>query len=616
MTTILRRDVRVLAFLGLAIAIANFTVLQSDDAWVRPRGYSLFGLQLVAWIGGALVAAAILLRDALEGTTAFLIHRPIGRRRLFDSMVFAGVVTLVAATVIPIAIAALIGPILRPHPADSVAFVWTHLGCASVGLAMFGVVAFGLTLPMGWLWRGLATLALGFSLVGIASVLSTAPTSNEAASLPAFVAAMLVIAAASVAFARHLVATPADADRPLGGAAVAGAMVAIASAVAGATVGIAAIQDGVAAEVGLPRVSIDESGTVTAERVPLGERWRDVWSWRSQWRDDWHTQPRRGDFDSADFFGSRRRWSDERTFRTTFRSGLMQVAYLGEDRRVRMHPPFWLREGRLRVLGRGTEDEPFADDARATPLDVDHALIVFEPSRGALWRWPLGSDADAFVPLPLPDGDRAVAVARRRLANGSATVQVIVGREGVYAIHDGVVRAWTDGRTPIGRPIATTVAFDPVAPRVRVTDADGVVRFDEVVEATGLVPSVFAAIALVRPPLSTWASQFATERSIYIGRNPFHPVALVEPLVAGGKRAWLVALHTFVGLFLASWTWRRLARLGASGGRRLAWAGFVVAGGVIAFVLHMLVETTRAYSEPVADAADAAAPVMLLRSAS
>lgn len=615
MTTILRRDARILAFLGLAIAIANFAVLQSDDAWVRPHGYLLFGLQLVAWIGGALVAAAILLRDVLEGTTAFLIHRPIGRRRLFDAMVFAGAVTLVAATVIPIAIAALIGPILRPHPADSVAFVWTYAGSASVGLAMFGAVAFALSLPMAWPWRGLAALAFGFSLVGIASMLSIAPTPSEAASLPVFVVVMLAIAATSVAFARHLVATSADADRPLGGAALAAAMVAIASVVAGATVGIAAIQDGIASEVGLPRVSIDESGTVTAETVPLGERWREVWSWRSQWRDDWHSQTRRGDFDTADFFGARRRLSGEQTFQSMFRSGLMHVAYLDEDRRVRVHPPFWHREGRLRILGRGTEAEPFADDARATPLDAEHALIVFEPSRGELWRWPLGSDAGAFAPLPLPDGDRAVGVARRRLADGSAAVNVVVGRDRVYAIHDGVIRAWSDGRTPIGRPIATTVAFDPVAPRVRVTDADGVVRFDEVVEATGPVPSVFAAITLVRPPLSTWASLFATERSIYIGRNPFHPVALVEPLVAGGKRAWLVALHSVVGLLLAFWTWRRLARLGASGTRRLAWALFVFAGGIIAFALHILVETSRAHADPVADAADAEAPAMLLRSA-
>ncbi len=78
------------------------------------------------------------------------------------------------------------------------------------------------------------------------------------------------------------------------------------------------------------------------------------------------------------------------------------------------------------------------------------------------------------------------------------------------------------------------------------------------------------------------------------------------PAVARAGR-WLVPANLIVALVLALLAYRRLGRLGITGGRRRFWVAVVLAGGLPGYLCQRLVETRRAW-QPLPAPDKAAAP--------
>ena len=125
--------------------------------------------------------------------------------------------------------------------------------------------------------------------------------------------------------------------------------------------------------------------------------------------------------------------------------------------------------------------------------------------------------------------------------------------------------------------------------KIRITEAYQRI-YDLYTAREQLNAAVVYAAAMLRTPLLQVMS-FATARSQF----SFHRSEFTDPLLAGHKRFWLLALNLLVAGALAWLAMARLRRLCVGGGRRLLWGLAILVGGIPLFILYRCVETDRAW---------------------
>ena len=142
-----------------------------------------------------------------------------------------------------------------------------------------------------------------------------------------------------------------------------------------------------------------------------------------------------------------------------------------------------------------------------------------------------------------------------------------------------------------------------LAPTLRVVGLEGKVLFEhayaprtsmeQLAVATAIVPS------LLRPPfLQIGANLFADAEPLAF--TPF-----VDPIVVGGRRAWLVLANCDFSGLLALGSRRRLRRAGADARALRFWSVAVALTGLLGALLCEWFEPTRAWRLPDAEPAPA-----------
>lgn len=151
----------------------------------------------------------------------------------------------------------------------------------------------------------------------------------------------------------------------------------------------------------------------------------------------------------------------------------------------------------------------------------------------------------------------------------------------------------------------TVVEADPLSPLVEVRDRDGAKfqhRYGLYTLGERLLGSVIFGATLSRPPpLNVWS--FVSQRRAGAIRFEEESIAgtwdpntvLLDPVLAAGKRPWLLALSVAVSLGLGVLAARRLRRLGGSKGRARFWLALTMLGGPLVYVLYRVTETRRAW---------------------
>ena len=70
---------------------------------------------------------------------------------------------------------------------------------------------------------------------------------------------------------------------------------------------------------------------------------------------------------------------------------------------------------------------------------------------------------------------------------------------------------------------------------------------------------------------------------------------VLDPLIAAGKRPWLLGLGCVLSVVVATLSARRLRRLGGSVSRASFWVGLTLLGGPLVYVIYRSIETRRAW---------------------
>ncbi|MFQ5505427.1 MAG: hypothetical protein ACE5F1_11605 [Planctomycetota bacterium] len=69
----------------------------------------------------------------------------------------------------------------------------------------------------------------------------------------------------------------------------------------------------------------------------------------------------------------------------------------------------------------------------------------------------------------------------------------------------------------------------------------------------------------------------------------------IDPLLGPGKRFWLLLANLASAALLGYASFSRPGRLGVDRGRMLFWTGFILLGGLPVWLLHRVIETSRAH---------------------
>jgi hypothetical protein len=137
---------------------------------------------------------------------------------------------------------------------------------------------------------------------------------------------------------------------------------------------------------------------------------------------------------------------------------------------------------------------------------------------------------------------------------------------------------------------------DPFTFTATVPGADGSTafhhRYDLYTLAAKLDASMVYAASLVRAPLLQVQSFGRGEGRFSLNRSEF-----TDPMLAGHKRLWLLALNLLLAAVLTGLAVRRLRRLAAPRGRILCWAIGIALGGVPLFLYYRFTETDRAWRQ-------------------
>jgi hypothetical protein len=257
----------------------------------------------------------------------------------------------------------------------------------------------------------------------------------------------------------------------------------------------------------------------------------------------------------------------------------------------------------FRVFVERPDGKRFSDRVLVLGSETNHDCVLYDGGDHTLWRLSI-APAPRLEQMHLPDGDEPIAVDAAVDAElvaidspywryGDSTT-VIRGRKARYVRS---ARAFERFELPAGRVwrsergAPTRVAVDVrdadvLEPHVVVRDvASGAVLLEHRYTAPRLLAGVAYLGSTCRSPIANVAS--------WVTAAPRRPVPidlLRDPLVAGGRRSWLLALNVGASLALAAWFARRSAL-----GLRWGWfAMFALFGPLTALLASALESRVRA----------------------
>ncbi len=270
---------------------------------------------------------------------------------------------------------------------------------------------------------------------------------------------------------------------------------------------------------------------------------------------------------------------------------------------------FWVSPGDgVRATGRYVTHEPFSVGSGALSVESggESAHLVRDAATNELWRFE--DDLGHFIPQPLSEGDRFVGfdhVHDEELVDRPGVPPIGVARNGrvvrgerfVYGVKGGVLVAVGPNRkvpsvaVKMGRvtndsPLSWTVQFDadPVAGHAAFSH-----HFTPHTSTERKYAAMTMGVSLLRPPLLQALAAVCPE-------VPPASHWLLDPLVAQGRRWWLVLVSITVGLLSAWSVRRRLRTLGATPSTMLIWTMLCVGLGPFAAIASVVCERPRAYA--------------------
>lgn len=575
----------------------------------------------VAWAMGMVLGVVAACFDELLGVRDFLLQRPIAARDVVKARL-SGCAVVLAVWFVGAPFFAQVAYAIWDQ--DFQFGHWQQL--PSIWAAMTPAVsacAIGLaagSLPFAW-WGRLWCLAALFLVCFPAIHWLALDWTSRMSSMPWFVGGHLVLAAAAVLL---LVATGGarrDADRPLPARArcrLLAPLLVVMGVFLVVNLGIAATNvlerlhsiypdpvehDGrivlsVRDDEGI-RYVVDEHHVATGERLaPIARRSVDSGSMRT-WSDFLRIEPpRRPAADSSRGSG-----------------GWLLVDADGSV--------WWDPVGHpLRRLTKPGTGAAFAPGSR--PFRVESwssmDLVLVEHDGAELWL--LDSASGTLRPLRLPDGDRVRNVGAIRegteIVDGPGDVPVgrgewlVHGERGLYALRDGqlvpagkvVPLVPRDGREP------RTVKWegrvddaDPMTWTLEFEGADGVATFRHTFTPRTFRERTLAGVALLgslgRPPLLQLASSLHPA-AVPHPDSGFQPATrwwwLFDPLVASGRRWWLVLASIALSVVLARAVRKRLRGLDADAATMRFWTIATLLLGLVGALASAVCETRRAWA--------------------
>ena len=595
-----------------------------DEEWV------LVSVSFFAFSAPVVAAVAVLL-DELTRTREYLLHRPVTPRRLFLTRHLVGLGVLVACAVLTPPLHLALCYLLRESTQQiQLALLPGRVALVLPGLAIYAVTVFGLTAARS-LWGGGALAIATATTTGLSLAAGLLLPGT-----PAMVQTLSVVGTPLLLWAAyHCQRQGRDPDRPWSTSRMrlaAPALLLVAGVVGAATLTLLHY----AASAGLyelyPNVARygdryllrkwDEDERVDrqvdAQHRPgtaLGEEdgpgfgpGKGPWDELEYNYREWEVFPR---------FGN---WANGRLVVMGIGGARGRPVYYVSDGHVYLHETSADRrrtQRRERKLGKGREGRPFSPQSRLVSDQYARVAIINDPTDGGLWLYDLHGEAPGFTVLPMPAGDRFVAMdhVHRPLGTFPGGVPiVVVGERGEYLLEDG---QWKPVPEELARERSTnprlhnTVTFDRAGRfTATIEHPKGKVLFthhyrphtfsEKTLELLSDVPT------LLRSPVTTIPALWRTKQQAY---DP-SPTLLLDPAVAMGTR-WTLIGNLLICLVLGGVAFMRLRRLGASPGRRAFWTGAALLGGLPGYLCYRLVETDRAW-KPVTLAAPVKAPAARL----
>lgn len=609
MMALLRKDadwLRAFLILGTIAATGALVETRFADVWLFPieRSEKIFHTW---WISAFCLGLFAAVRDELTGTREFLLHRPVSATRIHGIKLFGCGLVLIAWLTLPL-ILQLVGEMLaRRNPGE---INWSNLSDLwTIGMVVFSAFAAGLfsgTYSFGapsrsWLWFG--RIFFGGFFVCLPQTLAQLASLGDWTVFDAktWIASHSIIAALLIAASFANIRTAPDSDFPLhrgqrlwGG--------------------------------GLITLTL-----FTMLMTTIGSLQFNTINWRASQTPDF-VQFVNGDYGLADW--RNRKWvavdSDHRALGAGSRHSVTQVLwdhskaiggksrplpalFWGDAPRIHRSQRVGLfsrladdglfytrrlldgshRSSRLRTIGRGPEHLPFSSDARIISYD-DAATWVGVPGENGVWRYE-ASKGSAFTFVPFPDGDQLARVVQVRLDGDSPTSSLfrlsraIVTADHVYVVDQSELTLAADEIrsqiTPAKAPSRVVVdSVDALVPSIYFIDeAKGVTFRHEFAART--IPEMFmASLAIIcstlRPPAFAVTSYLSEPSATLTAEHPF-----VDPLLRGGRRAWLLALVLAIGAWSGYRKGRQVRRSGAAMRTQIFWIATATALGPAASLL-------------------------------
>ena len=635
MIALIKKDIDWLLFFLMVGVIVFTVVLQNEgfeDIWVLPWP-KLQEFYAMLCLGGWSLGLFAAVRDDLSRTNEFLRHRPVTRSRILGTKLAGTLVVLFAWLLVPAAMMWLLEIVDGENAAiGEPAKVFHFLRFGAVAFSAFAVGLYSGTLPLSWWFR----VPLGIAL-GIFVLLAGARVDDVFGARPQFlwwhglyhVAVTVLLIRASFRNALPL----NDPDRPLqAGTRTWGAVPAVLGI---AFVGIslmALMQERIYTELwsSQPQVVVTMDGD--ARLVQIAHR-GDERSWT--WVEPDGRQGQELDEDARR--GLRWIWHgrDGTYYRSIWRDFPMPDHDRGRDSlgweagsrlvidRNAGHV-YFLRYGneRLgispekRLVGKGPERLPFGAQAETVSDRWEGPLIVGDPEDGRLWSFVMG-ESEHFEPFDLPNGDRYVGEMRVHEENVRETL--VQGERGLYRLTmEGLELAteWQDHldrqQAQAARQPKLVVDHDVLGASVTVELPPGEVVLQHDFQLHTLAQKSTAASLVFLSALRSPTLQLISAFNAASQAPTFEAEPLVDPLVAGGQRIWLLALSLFVSGASVVLLRRYLKSLDASSRTLRFWSLVILFVGPVALLVARVVETRRAYRRPKLLAEGDFTPLLLL----
>ena len=632
MNALLKRDRSLAALLVLLGTIAITIALTQDgfqQVWVFEPTW-LKATFYTAWVAGLVLGAFVAVRDRVNGVADYVRHRPLSPLRLHAGRLLLTALVLVAWWVL-----APLGSWLcealggRLVSAGQPGRYWLVLATMVPAASAAALALLCASLPLAW-WAQ-AVLATGLLFVGFPAcdaIASTGTFADPRVYTVAHFAFAAGLAVLSCAFA----GVERDPDRSWTRRVPRWATsLMLAAGVAGGTLLLGLFAKGLLQAFAHAYPSISRVGDryellAWETRAVAGQR-------RAHIVDAEHRPTgvlRNGDAVSHSVWPSGSRVSDPEIEPPRFHQWSWSALRIGRNGLANclLHDTVdWTT--RFFEFGRGDATTPFRDGARLVSLGTDGSSsrevatlqsIVWVAEPGATEVFRFDPKTQQVRAVPLPGGDRIVDVVYQEHDDPRAVVgftqpsTIVRGERAGYAFgRDELVPAAPAAMAAIEAREAKRAArreeeaaarreeviADVLCPTVRIVDEKGSVLFEHAYAPRTTMERFGYAVAVVPSLLRAPLLQIATH---VVGGDSVQGVTapLVDPVVAGGRRIWLVIAGLLCSGALAFLSRRRLQRAGADARALRFWTLAVTLTGLVGALLCEWFESSRAWRMPTA----------------